>query len=81
MSTENMVLRSEQKHTLLALVVLEGLEGSKGCTTGNQLVTEAGLVVVVLVNLLIGILTVTYPLLDDWPTLLVRRKAYRSRTF
>jgi len=31
--------------TLLALVVLEGLEASKGSTAGNHLMAQAGLVV------------------------------------
>lgn len=38
-------------HTLLALVVLKGLEASKGGTTGNELMTEAGLVIEVLLRL------------------------------
>ena len=44
--------------TLLALVVLEGLEAGKGGSTGNELVREAGLVVgllIVRVDLLVGV--------------------------
>ena len=46
--------------TLLALVVLEGLEGGEGSTTSEQLVAELGLVVglvlvVDLVVLLLGV--------------------------
>lgn len=34
-----------QEHTLLALAILEDLEGSERCTTGKNLVTKAALVI------------------------------------
>jgi len=43
-------------------VVLEGLEGSEGSTTGEQLVTETALVLwltIVVVDLVVGVLGVT----------------------
>ena len=49
--------------TLVALVVLESLEASKGSASGDQLMAEAGLVlleVVVVVDLVVRVLAVIY---------------------
>lgn len=47
---------SQDKLTLLALSILEHLEGSKGSTSGDNLVGELGLVgLTIIVGLLVGI--------------------------
>ena len=50
--------------TLLALMILEGLEAGKGSTTRNHLMAKGGLViglvVVLVVRLLVGILRFTW---------------------
>lgn len=49
---------------LLALMILEGLEASEGCSAGDELVAEGGLVLRVVVDLLVGVVRFTCAVKD-----------------
>jgi hypothetical protein len=49
-------VNGRQARTLLALSVLEDLEGTEGSGTSEGLVAEAGLVDVVVLDLVVGLL-------------------------